>query len=85
MFTQRNPILYEQILNMPVSKYKVNHFQDKDYRDLTASEDDFKHFMIKKELLDISCSILLNTIRAKLDRDDTFLKLNYIGNQFYSI
>ena len=64
---------------LPVSKLKMEHFQDKDYRDLILAETDFKMMLFKKEIYKLECSVMMNAIRTHLDEDDTFIKINYLG------
>ena len=70
---------------LPKSKLKMEHFQEKDYRDLILAENDFKLMLFKKEIYKLECSLMLNAIRTRLDEDDTFIKINYLGKYFLII
>ena len=71
------------IQKLPISKLKMEHFQEKDYRDLTFAENDSKFLSLKNSIEKLECSLLVNFIRAQIHMDDTFLKLNYMGNLVY--
>lgn len=70
------------INNLPVSRLKMEHFQEKDYRDLILAENDFKMMLFKKEIYKLECSLMVNTIQTHLNEDDTFIKVNYLGKKF---
>ncbi len=77
-----NPTSKEKafIDNLPKSKLAMEHFQEKDYRDLILAENDSKFMLFKKEIYKIECSLMLNSIRPHLNDDDTFIEINFLGN-----
>lgn len=75
--------LRSKIIQIPTSKYEINHFLDRDRNDLLLAESDYT--MYKKSLVStkLACSMFLNTIQMNLDKQDKFLSLNYLGNFFF--
>ncbi len=73
----------EQIIRLGYllqSKLKMQNFQEKDYRDLILAENDSKFMIFKKQLYKLACSVMLNAIKTQLNKDDTFLKVNFLGD-----
>jgi len=70
-----------KIKRLPMSTLTMEHFQEKDYRDLTFAENDSKFLSLKKAIEKMECAMMVNSIRAHLHNDDTFLTLNYLGKQ----
>ena len=66
-------------LELPFSNYSVGSYASKFSLEMTLSEIDFDRYAEQQEMLKISCSLLVNVIRSNLDKDDTFVKLNFPG------
>ena len=75
----------ERLLQLPISKYSINHFLDSDRNDLLMAENDFKVYKTNQIMTQIACSMFLNTIRMNLDKRDTFMTINYLGILIFSI
>lgn len=71
--------LREQLNALPLSKYNINHFTDRDKNDLILAENDYTHLKMTEMTLDVACSLFLNTIQMNLDQKDKFLNINYLG------
>ncbi|CAF0812637.1 unnamed protein product [Brachionus calyciflorus] len=73
--------LRTRLLDMKTSKFNINHFIDTDRNDLIIAENDFQRFLIYKLTMNLACSMIMNTIQANINNDDTFLHLNYLGEK----
>jgi hypothetical protein len=74
--------LKNRLAEIPISKYNINHFVDKDRNDLILAENDYQKMKMTEMTLDVTCSMLMNTIQSNINNDDTFLTLNYLGKSF---
>ena len=64
---------------LPMSRLKMEHFQEKDYRDFSFAEEDFKLMNIRDEIDQIECTSTMNMIQTNIHNDDTYIKLNFQG------
>jgi hypothetical protein len=78
-FYDNDEALKDKLLQLPPSKYNINHFVDKDRNDLILAENDFQKYKMNELTMDVACSMFMNTIQASINNDDTFLVLNYLG------
>jgi hypothetical protein len=80
----RNNDTMKKILDLPQSKFSVGDFASKLSLDMSLSELDFTQYVSQEETALTTCSMIVNLIRSSLDKDDTFLNLNFPGNSFHS-
>jgi hypothetical protein len=81
-FYTPNSDLKNRLAEIPISKYNINHFVDKDRNDLILAENDYQKMKMTEMTLDVTCSMFMNTIQSNINNDDTFLTLNYLGLYF---
>ena len=64
---------------LPESKVKMIHLQEKDIRDVLISQEDYSLYTLFKMNLVFACSAFLNTIRSNINNDNTFVVVNEMG------
>lgn len=72
--------LRKKLENIPISKYEMNHFTDRDKNDLLLAEHDFENYQLLNLIEQLECSQMINSIRQNLHLRDTFIRLNNYGN-----
>lgn len=75
--------LKKKLEQLPISKYDLNHFTDRDKNDLILTEQDYENNRLLDLIKKLQCSMMINSIKQSLHLDDTFLNLNNLGNMLY--
>ena len=73
----------ENLISLRKSNMKIDSFHDRYAGHLLFAERDEKFLLFKKEINKIGCSLMLNSIQTQLHKQDTFKKINYLGNKTF--
>lgn len=71
--------LKKKLEELPISKYSINHFTDRDKNNLIIAEHDFENNILFTMIEKLKCTMMKNFIRQNLHLRDTFLKLYNFG------